>query len=162
MQPSICPTLNTAEKVKLITDGGQTINTEGTTMFDCEHVVDCNVRLGLHNSIAVGLIHLGPDRVQNQETEVWEFSDLFDTTVLGFSMGLQQMHEDEDEGQQCFKKLHRGFQEQVNEENTTYTVRNLNETGPTLIFPIVFNVSAAYLKRQERNEALNIYFTLKC
>lgn len=46
------------------------------------------VLLGLHNSIAVGLIQPGPDTVQNQKTEVWKFSDLFDTTVLGFSMRL--------------------------------------------------------------------------
>lgn len=85
--------INNTEKVNLIAYGGQTIITEGTTILYCEqgqlkfHVVHRNVRplLGLQDSIAIGLIQLGPQvhAVQNQEPEVQEFSDLFDTTVLG-------------------------------------------------------------------------------
>ncbi len=60
--------INTNEKVNLIAYGGQTINTEGTTILDCEqgqlkfHVVDRSVRplLGLQDTIAMGLIQLGP------------------------------------------------------------------------------------------------------
>lgn len=75
----------------LIAYGGQTINTEGTTLLVCEqgrlrfHVVDRNVRplLVLQDSIAMGLIQLGPHVHTVQEPQVWEFSDLFDTRVLG-------------------------------------------------------------------------------
>ncbi len=84
--------INTNEKVNLIAYGGQTINTEGTTILDCEqgqlkfHVVDRSVRplLGLQDTIAMGLIQLGPHvhAVANQEPEVQEFSDLFDTLRL--------------------------------------------------------------------------------
>ncbi len=97
--------INTNEKVNLIAYGGQTINTEGTTILDCEqgqlkfHVVDRSVRplLGLQDTIAMGLIQLGPHvhAVANQEPEVQEFSDLFDTTALGKLPVVYHMRLDE-------------------------------------------------------------------
>ncbi len=97
--------INTNEKVNLIAYGGQTINTEGTTILDCEqgqlkfHVVDRSVRplLGLQDTIAMGLIQLGPHvhAMANQEPEVQEFSDLFDTTALGKLPVVYHMRLDE-------------------------------------------------------------------
>lgn len=60
---------NIAEKVNLVAYGGETIDTEGTTVLQCVrgefkfHVVDRDVKplLGLQDSIAMGLIQLGPD-----------------------------------------------------------------------------------------------------
>lgn len=84
---------NIAEKVNLVAYGGETIDTEGTTVLQCVHgefkfhVVDCDVKPlpGLQDSIAMGLIQLGPDvhMLHHEVPEVREYRDLFDCDVIG-------------------------------------------------------------------------------
>jgi len=84
---------NIAEKVNLVAYGRETVDTEGTTGLQCTrgdlkfHVVDRDVKplLGLRDSIAMGLIQLGPDvhMLHHEAPEVREYSDLFDCDVIG-------------------------------------------------------------------------------
>ena len=81
------------EKVNLVAYGGETIKTDGTVTLQCTqgqfkfHVVNRDVKpiLGLQDSVALGLIQLGPDvhTLQQEATERLEYQDLFDTTCIG-------------------------------------------------------------------------------
>lgn len=69
--------------------GGETIKTDGTVTLQCTqgqfkfHVVNRDVRpiLGLQDSVALGLIQLGPDVHTLQER--LEYQVLFDTSGIG-------------------------------------------------------------------------------
>jgi len=81
------------EKVNLVAYGGESIKTDGTVTLHCTqgqfkfHVVNRDVKpiLGLQDSMAIGLIRLGPDvhMLQPEAPEILEFKDLFDTNIIG-------------------------------------------------------------------------------
>lgn len=84
--------VDSTETVNLVAYGGETIKTDGTVTLQCAqgqikfHVVNRDVKpiLGLQDSVALGLIQLGPDvHTLLQEAPELQYQDWFDTTGIG-------------------------------------------------------------------------------